>query len=102
MRGHEPGGKNQSTEGSSVGGRPMKAELNGEQLQGANGDGCLGTVKDRPAVCASFMTGLDDGPWLPGCAPRKKRKRKSAAEHRAARAKAWAARRQKLGPKGHR
>lgn len=52
--------------------------------------------------CLSFMTGLDDGPWLPGCGPRKRRKPKTAAENRAARAKAWATRRQKLGPKGHR
>ena len=49
MRGLEPRGKNHSTDSSSVGGRPMKAELNGEHLQGADGDGCLGTVKDRPA-----------------------------------------------------
>lgn len=56
MRGHEPGGKNQSTDGSSVGDRPMKEGLNGEQLHGADGDGCHGTVKDRPAtfMCESI------------------------------------------------
>jgi hypothetical protein len=50
MRGLEPRGKNQSTDSSGVGDGPMKAELNGEQPQDAGGDGCLGTVKDRPAV----------------------------------------------------
>lgn len=49
MRGHEPGGKNHSTDSSGVGGCPMKAELNGELPQEADGDGCLGSVQDRPA-----------------------------------------------------
>lgn len=52
--------------------------------------------------CLSFMTGLDDGPWLPGKGPRKRAKRKTDEELRVIRAKAWATRRQKLGPKGHR
>jgi hypothetical protein len=38
-------------------------------------------------------SGLDDGPWLPGCAPRKKPAPKSADEMVAIRAKAWATRR---------
>lgn len=53
-------------------------------------------------ICASFMRGLDDGPWLPGHAPQKRRKPKKPEEIRAIRAKAWATRREKLGPKGHR
>ena len=49
MRGLEPGGKNHSTDSTGVGGRPMKAELKGELPEGADGDGCLGQAKDRPA-----------------------------------------------------
>jgi hypothetical protein len=49
LRGHEPGGKNHSTDSSGVGDCPMKAELNGELPQEADGDGCLGQVKDQPA-----------------------------------------------------
>jgi hypothetical protein len=40
-------------------------------------------------------SGLDDGPWLPGCAPRKKPEPKSPEELAAIRAKAWATRRSK-------
>lgn len=54
------------------------------------------------AICASFMTGLDDGPWLPGHKPRKRPKRKAAVELKAIRAKAWETRKKQLGPKGHR
>lgn len=39
------------------------------------------------------QSGLEDGPWLPGRAPRKKPAPKSAAEMREIRAKAWATRR---------
>lgn len=41
-------------------------------------------------------TGLDDGPYLPGRAPRKKPARKSPEEYRAIRAKAWATRRERM------
>lgn len=47
-------------------------------------------------------TGLDDGPWLPGQAPRKRPPPKSAAELSDIRARAWATRRAKYGPAGHR
>lgn len=53
-------------------------------------------------ICASFMTGLDDGSWLPGRAPRKKQKPKNANDLRVIRIKAWKTRRKILGPKGHR
>lgn len=49
MRGHEPGGKNHSTDGSGVGGAVSSRELNGELPRDADGDGCLGQVQDRPA-----------------------------------------------------
>ena len=38
-------------------------------------------------------TGLDDGPWLPGRAPRKKTKPKPPEELRAIRMRAWMTRR---------
>jgi hypothetical protein len=38
-------------------------------------------------------SGLDDGPWLPGKAPRKKPVKKSREELAAIRAKAWKTRR---------
>ncbi len=47
-------------------------------------------------------SGLDDGPWLPGRAPRKKIEPKSAHETAAIRARAWATRRAKYGEQGHR
>lgn len=47
-------------------------------------------------------TGLDDGPYLPGCAPRKKAAPKSAEETAEIRARAWATRRSRYGPCGHR
>ncbi len=53
-------------------------------------------------ICTSFMGGLDDGPWLPGHAPRRRPKRKRPSELKAIREKAWETRRRKLGPKGHR
>lgn len=49
----------------------------------------------------TFMGGLDDGPWLPGCAPRRRPKRKRPSELKAIREKAWATRRAKYGPRGH-
>lgn len=45
-------------------------------------------------------SGLDDGPPL--YTPRKKPTPKSAEEMRDIRARAWATRRQKHGPRGHR
>lgn len=38
------------------------------------------------------LSGLDDGPYLPGCAPRKKPAPKTTEELREIRAKAWATR----------
>ena len=48
------------------------------------------------------QSGLDDGPYLPGYAPRKKMVAKSADEVRDIRARAWATRREKYGRYGHR
>ena len=48
------------------------------------------------------LSGLDDGPYLPGCAPRKKAEPKSAEVMRDIRARAWATRRAKYGKCGHR
>lgn len=48
------------------------------------------------------QTGLDDGPWLPGQAPRKKPIPKSPKEMREIRARAWATRRAMYGECGHR
>lgn len=47
-------------------------------------------------------TGLDDGPWLPGCAPRKPMPFKTPEQFSAIRAQAWATRRAKYGKDGHR
>lgn len=47
-------------------------------------------------------TGLDDGPWLPGCAPRKRPAPKPAEEITEIRCRAWATRRAKYGEHGHR
>ena len=48
-------------------------------------------------------SGLDDGPFLPGQAPRKPyTHNKSASELAAARRAAWETRRHVYGPKGHR
>ena len=47
-------------------------------------------------------SGLDDGPYLPGKAPRKKPAPKSASEIADIRSRAWATRRQKYGDRGHR
>lgn len=48
------------------------------------------------------MSGLDDGPYLPGKAPRKKPDPKSPEEISDIRKRAWATRRAKYGPHGHR
>lgn len=48
------------------------------------------------------MSGLDDGPYLAGRAPRKKAAPKSPAEMKDIRARAWATRRAKYGEHGHR
>ena len=47
-------------------------------------------------------SGLDDGPYLPGCAPRKKPEPKSTGKMRDIRVRSWATRRDKYGPRGHR
>lgn len=46
--------------------------------------------------------GLDCGVWLPGEAPRRKPAPKPPAVIAAIRARAWATRRVKYGPRGHR
>lgn len=46
--------------------------------------------------------GLDDGPYLPGNAPRKKLDPKSSEENRRIHRDAWNTRRKKYGPRGHR
>jgi hypothetical protein len=47
-------------------------------------------------------SGLDDGPYLPGHAPRKAMEPKPPEESRAIRQQAWATRREKYGSHGHR
>lgn len=44
-------------------------------------------------ICETFMRGLDDGPWLPGCKPRKRVKAKTRDELREIRKRAWETRR---------
>jgi len=66
---------------------------------------------DHCLICGSANTwrhdhkpdnsGLDDGPWLPGRAPRKKVAPKPADEVSATRKRAWATRRSKYGKHGH-
>ena len=53
-------------------------------------------------ICASFMRGLEDGPYLPGRKPRKPSAPKTDVELREIRKRAWQTRRAKLGPRGHR
>lgn len=48
------------------------------------------------------QSGLDDGPYLPGKAPRKRMEPKSPDEAARIRAQAWETRRAKYGPHGHR
>ena len=59
-------------------------------------------VTEPAVLCHTFMGGFDDGPWLPGHGRARKRIKKSPEEMTAIRAKAWATRRNILGPKGHR
>lgn len=47
-------------------------------------------------------SGLDDGPWLPGQAPRQKPQPKSAEDITEIRSRAWTTRREKYGSDGHR
>lgn len=47
-------------------------------------------------------SGLDDGPYLPGKAPRKRPEPKSREEVAEIRSRAWATRRRKYGPRGRR
>ena len=73
---------------------------------------CTHPEPDLCPVCSQPMTwdhdhksdlsGLDDGPYLPGHEPRKKSAPKPAEEVRAIRARAWATRREKYGQFGHR
>jgi hypothetical protein len=51
---------------------------------------------------APDQSGLDDGPWLLGRAPRKKAAPKPADEVSDTRKRAWATRRAKYGKHGHR
>lgn len=51
--------------------------------------------KDNTTIPGVGSTGLDDGPYLPGYAPRKKAEPKTPEELKAIRAKAWATRRAK-------
>lgn len=77
-----------------------------EMLQRASDDGapycevCCGILAfdhdHRPDE-----TGLDDGPWLPGRAPRKNPIQKSPEELTEIRRRAWATRRAKYGGIGH-
>ena len=70
----------------------------------------MGGIRETPAPthcphCGGALTwlhdhrldnyGLDDGPYLPGKAPRKKADPKTAEEMRAIRARAWETRREK-------
>lgn len=48
------------------------------------------------------QSGLDDGPYLKGRAPRKKPTPKTADETRDIRSRAWKTRREKYGKYGHR
>lgn len=64
------------------------------------------TVLTRNALaapdCRPDLSGLDDGPYLPGHEPRKKPAPKSPEELRTIRLAAWQTRRAKWGPRGHR
>jgi len=62
----------------------------------------LESFKRAPFDSRPDGSGLDDGPYLPGCAPRKKPKAKDPSEIADIRARAWATRRAKYGPCGHR
>lgn len=48
------------------------------------------------------LSGLDDGPYLPGRAPRKKPTPKDPDTVADIKSRAWATRRKKYGPQGHR
>ena len=65
---------------------------------------CLTTAADdaAPLDRRPDLTGLDDGPYLPGQGPRKQPAPKSPEELAEIRAKAWATRRKAYGPQGHR
>lgn len=80
------------------------------ETAGRNADRSGDEIADRCEVCGQALTwehdhkpdlsGLDDGPPLPGA--RSKPQPKSPDELRDIRARAWATRRQKHGPHGHR
>lgn len=61
-----------------------------------------GGVLAHPHDHQDDETGLDDGPWLPGRAPRKKADPKPADEISDTRSRAWETRRAKYGERGHR
>lgn len=55
--------------------------------------GTLVMPRKRVVIPGVGSTGLDDGPYLPGQAPRKRPESKTPEELKAIRAKAWATRR---------
>lgn len=59
---------------------------------------CGDPITDREHDHKPDLSGLDDGPYLPGRAPRKKPPPKTPEKLRAIRARAWATRRA-LAPK---
>lgn len=71
----------------------------------------MSTEAERCAICGCPLTwrhdhqadlsGLDDGPYLPGRAPRKKPAPKPASETSAIKKQAWETRRRKYGERGH-
>lgn len=61
-----------------------------------------GVWGDFPHDHRPDLSGLDDGPCLPGRAPRKKAHPKTPEEYRDIRARAWATRRATYGQHGHR
>jgi hypothetical protein len=58
--------------------------------------------REAPVDRRPDSSGLDDGPYLPGRAPRKRMERKNPAVVADIRARAWATRRDKYGKDGHR
>lgn len=54
--------------------------------------------KEQPPADRVMLTGLDDGPFLRGCGPRKKGPAKTPEQLKEIRAKAWATRRAKEQP----
>ena len=63
---------------------------------------CGGPITDFIHDHRADLSGLDDGPYLPGRAPRKRPAPKPADEAADIRARAWATRRARYGRSGHR